>query len=298
MKVAFISSLERSGSTILDLKLSSHAGIVGFGEVWRVIKPHGAGLESVRRKYCTCGKAGKDCSFWSSVFSSIETTGAETLAQRYAVFLDVVRQQYGDDVVVVDSSKSIQSLDALGQVKNATIYVLYTVRDVRGWMSSIRRAEKRKREMPWGKVFDADFKFFFRAYVRLNIMRAFPLWLPNEWLLRNLRILNCINRKSFRSIQVSYEELVFEPEDTVARIEHFLGMPGVQQDATTSAGTLHIIRGNRTAFSTDPNAPLRYDAQWMSMWRSSVLLSLMPWVTWFNNKWVYAYLRRKSAEKS
>jgi len=297
MKVAFISSLERSGSTILDLKMASRSDIVGFGEVWRVIKPHGAGLGSVRGMRCTCGKMGNDCSFWSSVFSRIETSGAETLAERYEIFLNVARQKYGDDIVVVDSSKSIQSLKALSQIKNTNIYVLFAVRDVRGWMCSIRKAEKRKKEMSWGKVFDADFGYFFWAFVRLNILRAFPLWLPNEWLLRNLRILKNLKKRRSRFLKVSYEELVFEPDNTFSKIERFLGITSEQQGIATRTDTLHIIRGNRTAFTTDPNAPLRYDTLWMSKWKSSVVLFLLPWVAWYNTKWVYGYLHRKTSEK-
>jgi hypothetical protein len=295
MKVLFISSLERSGSTILELKLGSHANVIGFGEVWRVIKPHGAGLDSVRERRCTCGETGKTCQFWSRVFMRIKETAAETLEQRYEAFFDVVKQRYGDDVVVVDSSKSMQSLEAVAGVPDVDIYVLFTVRDVRGWMGSITKAAARKKEMPWRKVFDADFKYFFWAFIRLNVLRLIPFWLPNEWLLRNLRILKKIRTTRLRNIQISYEALVFDSEDTMARIEEFLELTDKRQDAIAGTDSFHIIRGNRTAFLTDPKAPLYYDAQWMSAWKASVVISLLPWVAWYNRKWVYEFLDRKAA---
>jgi len=297
IKVAFISSLERSGSTILDLKLSSRAAVIGFGEVWRVISPHGAGLSSVKKRLCTCGEIGGNCSFWASVFLAIESTGAGTLTERYEVFLDVVKQQYGEHVVVVDSSKSIHALDALFRAKNADVYVLFTIRDVRGWISSIRKAEIRKREMPWRKVFDTDFKYFFFAYIRLNILRLLPLWLPNEWLLRNLRILGDIKKKRLKFIRMSYEELVFESDSAFTRIEKFLDIDDNQESLGNDSNSLHIIRGNRAAFTSDPSASLYYDTHWMSSWRSFVAPIFLPWVAWYNKKWVYAYLLRDLPDK-
>jgi len=294
MKIVFISSLERSGSTILDLKLSSHPKMISFGEVWRVIKPHGAGLDSVRGRLCTCGELGRDCSVWSHVFDRIEDSGADTLHQCYVVFLDVVKEIYGNDIVVVDSSKSIKSLDALAHIKNAELNVLFTARDVRGWMESIHKAKKRKKEIPWSRVFQPGFKYFLVSYIRHNILRLFPFWLPNEWMLRNLRILHNINKSRLPCLLLSYEELVFRPKNTVERIENFLELPQDQHLTVKEPNVPHIIRGNRTAFKSDQKAPLRYDGKWMSLWKSSAILSVLPWIAHYNKKWVYNYQYRES----
>jgi hypothetical protein len=293
MKVVFISSLERSGSTILDLKLSNLPNTVSFGEVWRAIKPHGADLDSVRQRLCTCGKSGGSCEIWSVVFDRIEERQARTLAQCYEVFLDVVRENYGNDVIVIDSSKSIQSLDALRQARNADVHVVFTMRDVRGWMNSIRKAEKLKRELPWGKIFEPDFRFFWLSYIRHNILRSIPLWLPHEWMLRNLRLLRKIRKSTFPWLKISYEELVFYPDKTVIRIEQFLKSESETNRLPGNSQALHIIRGNRTAFQSSPKDPLKYDSAWMSKWQSSLVLALLPWIAQFNKKWVYDYLNTR-----
>lgn len=294
MKVIYIASLGRSGSTVLDLKLSSLDRVISCGEVWRVIKPHGGGLESVRERKCTCGESGGSCGFWSTVFDRIETANAKTLPQCYRVFLEVVNEKYGDDVILVDSSKSVQSLAALLHVKDmADIYVVFTARDVRGWMYSISEAARRKRELPWGKIFQPDFKYFWLSYIRHNILRLIPLWLPHEWLLGNARLLYSIKNSRFPRLMISYEELVFRSDSTLERVGEFIGNGHSLSTQRDIKGEAHIIRGNRAAFSTDSRSPLIYDVGWMSRWVSSSSLTLLPWVWWMNKKWVYGRMGNK-----
>lgn len=295
MKLLFISSLERSGSTILDLKLSGLPNAVSFGEVWRVIMPHGGGLDTVKSRRCTCGEKAHRCSLWSRVFSEIERQNSQTLAQRYDVFLSVVGSIYGKNTVVIDSSKSIQSMQALSQIKNAKVYVIHTVRDVRGWMLSIRKAERRKKELPWGKILEKDFRFFFLSYVRHNILRMIPLWLANEWLLRNKRLLNHIKSNQFPVLKTSYEELVFNTDSTVQKITDFLSLSSEEETIPCNKKT-HVIRGNRTAFNSSPQDSLYYEPSWMSFWRCSAILACMPWVAYCNKRWVYGYLKINKAD--
>ena len=298
VKIVFIAALERSGSTILDLKLGAQPGVVSLGEVWRVIKPHGAGLESVRDRVCSCGELGKDCSLWSTVLKKIEESGAQTLAERYEVFADVVRHVYGKDIVVVDSSKSIQSLWALAETQNAEVKVVFTARDVRGWTESIRSARKRKKELPWKKVFDPDFRFFWVAYLRHNILRLLPFWLPHEWIFRNARIRRNIRKSGCPSRNISYESLVFRTEETTDAILQFLELPSERREQPKKLHSSHVIRGNRTAFTSDPEAPLKYDATWMRLWSPAIIFVLFPWVAWYNKNWVHRVLEQPPEAKA
>ncbi len=296
MNILFISSLERSGSTILDLKLSGYSNVLSLGEVWRVIKPHGSSLDSVFSRECTCGKQAMQCSFWSPVLKKISQLGDDAdLSQRYAVLLDVALELYGEDIVIVDSSKSIQALQSLTLLnlsQKTSVRVLHTIRDVRGWMDSIRRAEKRKKEMPWGKIFEPDFKDFKLSYLRHNILRRLPFWLPHEWLLRNKRLFNHVEQSKFPNMKLSYEALVFDTENLMAEIEAFADLK--DYGTSTSIGSMqrkmHIIRGNRTAFTSSPDAPLYYGTDWMSKWKWSAMLAVLPWISKYNKRNVYYYL--------
>jgi len=225
MKLIFIASLERSGSTILDISLSKYPNVISLGEVWRVIKPHGTGLDSVLALDCTCGHKGSQCPFWGAVLAALgKLDETATLVDRYRVFCEVARTHYGADVILVDSSKSIQALEALTRVESVNFQVISLVRDVRGWMNSIRKAEKRKREMSWGKIFEPDFRMFCLAYFRHNILRLLPFWLANEWMLRNIRLNRHVASTGFTRLDISYEELVFSTELTCKKIEKSLGI--------------------------------------------------------------------------
>lgn len=294
MNLLFVSSLERSGSTILDLKLSNYSNVLSLGEVWRVIKPHGAGLDSVFDRECTCGKKANQCEFWSPVLESIgHLKENSSLSQRYASLIDVAEKIYGKDIVIVDSSKSIQALQALTSFSSSqkvSIRILHTIRDVRGWMDSIRRAEKRKKEMPWGKILEPDFKFFRLAYLRLNILRLVPFWLPHEWLIRNKRLFKYAQQSEFPLMDLSYESLVFNTDELMLEIEKFAELKRPLDNAEASVREMHIIRGNRTAFTSSPDAPLYYRANWMSKWKWSAMLTFLPWVSKYNKRNVYYYL--------
>lgn len=292
MKFVFVSSLERSGSTILDLSLAQYPNVISLGEVWRTIRPHGACLDSVLSRECSCGKKGGDCPFWSAVLASVSALGPEaSLSECYSALADAILEHYGNEVILVDSSKSLQALDAIRQVQGFDVHVIHTVRDVRGWMNSIRKAEKRKKELPWGKIFEPGFGMFWLSYLRHNLLRKIPLWLANEWILRNLRLEHAIAKSGFKRLDISYEAMVFSNRKTMAAIENYLGInPSLHKDRHDLRPQIHIIRGNRTAFQSISGDALRYDSTWMRKLRYCVMLIIMPWVMAFNQKKVYSHL--------
>ncbi|NOY71747.1 MAG: hypothetical protein GXP14_05125 [Gammaproteobacteria bacterium] len=259
-----------------------------------MIKPHGSSLSSVFDRECTCGEKAKQCPFWSPVLERIIQQGDQAdLTQRYASLIDVASELYGEDVVIVDSSKSIQALQSLKLLRlsrKVNVQILHTIRDVRGWMDSIRRAEKRKKEMSWGKIFEPDFKDFRLSYLRHNILRNVPFWLPHEWLLRNKRLLNHIERSEFPRLDLSYEALVFDTERVMSEIEAFADLKNHESCSELPEREIHIIRGNRTAFTSSPDAPLYYGANWMSKWKWSAMLGILPWISKYNKRNVYYYL--------
>ena len=130
MKVVFISSLERSGSTILDLSLSQYPEVISLGEIWRTIQPHGATLDSVRNQLCSCGVTAKSCPLWGPVLDALSNMNPKSsLTDCYQTMLNVVQVKTGGNVILVDSSKSIQALNALKNIQEFEIQVIYTIRD-------------------------------------------------------------------------------------------------------------------------------------------------------------------------
>src|SRR5688572_24003314 len=72
MRVVFIASAGRSGSTILDRLLGSTPDVWSGGElarVWGVVDEPG--------RLCACGQTPRQCEFWSAVLR--ETFGAEAV---------------------------------------------------------------------------------------------------------------------------------------------------------------------------------------------------------------------------
>ena len=292
MILLFISSLERSGSTILDLSLSEYSNVVSLGEVWRVIKPHGDGLASVRDRDCTCGEAVRDCPLWCAVIDEIDGLGQDaSLADRYGVLLKHISARYGDDVTVVDSSKSIQALQSVSTLSGVDVRVLYTVRDVRGWMESVEQADKRKKELPWSRIFQPEFRQFRIAYLRHNILRKLPFWLPHEWMIRNERLKKHIGKSGLSSMSMSYEAFMFDTDKVLSGIEKFASLKKASVSDGQSRPELHIVRGNRTAFTSSPGSRRSYNVSWMHRWKWSALFALLPWVAACNKRNVYYFDR-------
>lgn len=284
-KLVFITSLERSGSTLLDITLGKNSRLVSCGEVARVLLPHdGKGMSGVFERRCSCGALVKNCPFWGDVTTRVHAHEDELdLTKRYSIFLDCFERLYGNESVPIDSSKFIDALRALQALgSDIDVRVLFTVRDVRGWISSSRKAALRKRELPYGSIFSAGFMKRWKPYLRYNILRQLPFWLPFEWYIRNNRILRFLFKHRFPVWQLSYEQLNFDTENTLAEIFSFIGLTSSPQISHEA----HIVRGNRMAFEASSTA-IRYDSDWLSDLLPQYEAMALPFVMAKNRKWVY-----------
>lgn len=64
MKIVYIASLARSGSSALALLLGTHPNLISLGEVYQVLGPRFDVLTSRSSKVkCTCGNLPFDCVF-------------------------------------------------------------------------------------------------------------------------------------------------------------------------------------------------------------------------------------------
>ncbi|SFO87018.1 hypothetical protein [Hydrogenimonas thermophila] len=277
--IVSITSLERSGSTILDLSLSKHPKMISFGEVWRTLSP-GRSIDRVKNMDCNCGHKVKDCEFWSKVFEQIEREKSIKWIERYYIFLEIFYSFYGDDFIPIDSSKFLRAIEKFKLLDDYQVKTIFTIRDVRGWTYSIKLSEKRKKEMPLKLIFDFnEFKWQWKAYIRYNFLRKVPGWLSYEWMYRNRKILKFLEKNNYNYLKISYEELNFN-DKVFDKIFNFIGL----NNTVLQNSKAHIVDGNRTAFSKDLS--LRYDLKWL---RDKPINIMLPQVGYFNKKYVWEW---------
>ena len=285
-KIIFITSLERSGSTLIDLTLGRHSNLVSFGEVSRVLQPHGGGIETTFDRPCSCGKNVNECKFWSSITYDISKNENMPLSKRYEIFLSKFNDVYGDNKIPVDSTKYLKALPELGGVKDLDIKVVNIIRDVRGWMHSSKLAAKRKQEMPYSKIFDSEIRIMWKAYLRFNVLRKLPFWLPLEWYIRNKLIINYLSQNNHESLLLSYEKFAFDTENTLSSVFDFVGVEN-ESSIIKNKSEHHIVRGNRMAFNEDTNNKITYDKKWMASAKLPYSLLPYPFIMKINSRWVY-----------
>ena len=287
-KIVFITSLERSGSTILDLTLGQHPEMISFGEVARVLKPHcGGGMETVVDRPCSCGESVKHCRFWGPLTNRIAGREHElSLTDCYALFLDVFSEVFGNNYIPIDSSKFFKAMDALWKLEHEGLdfRVLFTIRDVRGWILSSRSADRRKREIPYMRVFSHDILNSWRPYLRHNILRSIPFWFPLEWYIRNMTIDRYLRKKKLKRIRLSYEKFALEHEHEMPEICRFIG---VNDETTLKVPESHVVRGNRVAFDQQKQTSIRYDVKWLKNLWVQYEPMVWPFVMVKNKNWVY-----------
>ncbi len=276
----FIASCQHSGSTLLDMVLSTHPRVVGLGEVWLLLN------DRTRPRYlakggalCSCGSRVQECAFWSGMLAYLETARGSSYGQRYARLIRHAREQFGQEVIISDSSKYVHALRPLLQaidgqemveldVQPEDILVLNLIRDVRGYVCSIKRIEK----IPeW----------------RLDLLlRQFRIWYR-----QNLDMDRFLAQSGLEHLRVSYEELCFASAKVSAKIWHALGIPADAAQGM-SASISHIAVGNRARHHEIKSKRLQYDPRWFEESVVQILYTSLPRVRAYNLNNVYSGLIR------
>jgi hypothetical protein len=261
----FIASLGHSGSTLLDLMLSTTRRAVSFGEVATVLTAPAA---QMRENACSCGHSGADCPFWSTVLAKNDALEDGTsLADRYAVLVDIFMSQYGKEMALVDSSKNAPVLKELLDVHPAYLQVspLHLVRDVRSY--AISQLDNHRRKQTTG----------------VSWRSALPEFHFRNWHRKNCQIEGVLAKsKDTDSALVSYEGLCLAPETTAASLTDVFGTEYIDPSAAPNAGIHHILSGNRMRRIPEKSTRLRYDFRWFfrTEWQRPSLI--MPWVMHYN----------------
>ena len=309
VKVAFVSSWSRSGSTLLDLLLGTLPGFWSAGEI-RYLWDRGV-LED---QLCGCGRKFGACPVWSNVrrlafggrrrFDAGETLRARARAGRRAPWrllspaasrlshrsgryrstlarvYPAIRDVSGAGVVV-DSSKYASHGLALAGIPEIELHVIHLVRDARAVAWSWQRV-KPMPEVHWTKA-------------------RMPLKSPSRsalfWALENLAIARLARRARSYTL-LRYEDLVADPRGTVRGLLRALGEDPSHADALADGrvdfGENHTVAGNPIRFKRGV-VEIRADSEWQARMpaRQRALVTGLTWPL----LWRYGFLGPRAARR-
>lgn len=263
LSVVYISGYGRSGTTVMDIALGQHPGIVGVGElatltrhVWR------------NDEYCACGSPVQACGFWTAVMARwTEGRDPRVVVDRYhdlqrqaenllspasilrgtatnrrvlepyaeltVRLFAAIRAVSGRDVVV-DSSKMPGRALALASMPGIDLHVLHMVRDGRGVAWSLL------------KRYDRDVKAGLQREIKpKSLVRTAARWsfvnLATEVIGARLG--------PERFIRVRYEDFTADAAGTLGQVGRQLGLDLAATGAALKRGEpvrpMHQIAGNR-----------------------------------------------------
>ncbi len=259
MKFLYIGGLEHSGTTLTEQLLSSHPRSLSLGEIASFFSPSHMQAylrawgdhDDVRR--CSCGSDWEDCPFWGQLTHLNGLNSSLPLVEKYAQLISFIRRHLGGNVLVTDSSKSVEALEALRgalQVEGVSedrFGLILVAKDVRSFTASMKRKSGRKGLLA--------------AYRSMNYWtHANTNWLKH--LAKHASVPHRINL---------YEHLCL---DALAQVNGLLEMveegPLSQLDIANT--TSHIAMGNKD-FLMRNRLQLRYDQRWFT--EDSILLAYL-----------------------
>jgi hypothetical protein len=248
-RVVFIAGPSYSGSTMLGLVLGTDPTACYAGEANQYMRRKDPSKgQAFGHRVCTCGDPYERCDFWSAVqrrygldadlnpapgFSSrnlrlmLRILSPWPLGRRagsgseygdlLTVVHDVATAEDGHIAYVVDSSKSIQSLDALASAPAIELYVVHLIRDGAGVAASYKR----------------------RGHGAFHGLASWALVHVFLWLYVRRRRLACL--------RVDYEALCAPGGAEIARLNHFLGTWLDPDDVArrVRGQRYHVLGGNR-----------------------------------------------------
>lgn len=253
MKFIYILGLEHSGSTLTNHLLSRLPDSIGIGEATQFFSPkhmkyymnRWGEYDDVR--VCSCLKDWSDCDFWSELEPINGLSSNIDIKGKYRQLFNYVIKKYSNDAVVVDSSKSLQTISMLCEqaeffgLRDADIHIVFAVKDPREFAMSVIRKNQKKS--------------------LLSILRAF-----NWWYSTNQKIFDyCLERKHMVTISC-YSELCNQPLEFLELVTKNANINHDVIDLTKNNSKSHIAMGNKN-FVLRNSDVIRYDDEWRSVWQ-------------------------------
>ena len=237
LTIIYITSKGHSGSTLLDLLISSHSQVTSLGEIKVLSAGREMSPQTVLERPCTCGaNTILDCLFWQGVeqFSGIPLQALDVESEDPVIFkqhnqaiFQAAAAVSGYDFII-DSSKDISRLEKLVAIKDFNIKPIQLIRH------------------PGGVVYS----YIKRGKNWLTTTRQYT-----SHFMRTRRLLE--NRHSFT---VYYEELASAPQQTLAKLMKWLELPYQETQLNWKSVPHHKIAGNPMRFSGD--SQIKLDNAW------------------------------------
>lgn len=262
MRVIYLVGMGRSGSTLLDLLLSSHSNVCSLGGVRRLADAHERG--------CPCGVSNRtQCDFWRAVEGELERTigrrlesldvdsrDEETFRRHNTALFEAAARTAGVEYIV-DSSKSVSRLKRLLECTDLDIRPVHIVRDPRGYTLSQR---KRKAS------------------------RLAPAW---SYVARSLRAYALLNDQPHTVVK--YAELAQDPEGSLRKLMERLDLAFQPGQLRWADWTHHNIGGGALLKKSNDSA-IHFDDGWREL--SAPTQALIQAIAWPGNVLNAAKARR------
>lgn len=276
-KIVYIVGLGHSGSTMLDLTLGQHSKMTGLGEIATVLN---LGLDSIRQRAipCACGSSLDNCNFWGNVAKTLGDAPGASFQERYQTVINTAQSIFGDDCVIVDSSKGLASLKRISKLPDVDLKVLHLIRDVRPFTISYLDRMKRRRNKASAQKNIGKFP--------KSLLQQYASYYFLQWYRQNRKIQQYLNGLDLPVFQFGYEELCLYPQKIVGKICEFLEVEEEAALLNWDKPKSHIIRGNIMRVNAEKWG-IHYDNRWF--YRKNWLMPsvLFPHIMKYNNAEVY-----------
>lgn len=262
-KVVFIFSVGHSGTTLLDMILGSSPECFSVGELkqWNnyFSKISSANPRTNYQDFsrCTCGEKIKECPFWSQINDkssfNLRSFGKKKTRHDYLKFAFGLKKDLNKIYLppndyfkilkkiaelnsgkwIIDSSKTIEPLLRLLKLykkDKIELRILWIVRHC----SSIMYSHFRKGKNPYE---------FSRRWLKLNLVKS-----------------KVLRRSGAPYLKINYYNLANFPQETIKRIEEFLGPDLSNWSKNIKNTSFHNIGGNPMRFKNLDN--IKYDDEW------------------------------------
>jgi hypothetical protein len=292
IKILYIASFSRSGTTILGNVLGEVNGFFHAGELWQLWNEGVLGNSS-----CGCGAPFAGCPVWSAVmnkaYGGLDNAEAQEMTRwrdtelrtRNTVLRPLLpggerrlRLRVEDRVprvarlyhaiqavtgckVIVDSSKVPAYVHALRMAPSLDVYILHLVRDSR----AVAFSSQRKPD----------------ALAPYSSPKS-PMSVALAWTIQNVAAARLANANPRRYLMLRYATFIREPVRSVERILGMLGestseLPFVD-DHTVHLGTNHVFSGNYSRFRTG-RVELKVDDEWETRmrWGHRSVVTAITW---------------------
>jgi hypothetical protein len=226
LRIIYIGGLEHSGSTLLGLILDNHTQIICVGELSHLARVGWQGDQK-----CSCGLQIRDCTFWTKVRTLWEEMTNEHIDKlieiennfdlnrqlprilferyiqssafkdycEYSLMLFRAIKLVSGRSIIVDTSKRASRALALSSINEIDLRLIHLIRDARGVAYSSGKPKRISPKPWWISALRWDF---------INL--AFEFIKP------------IIGDKMV--LQLRYEDLISNPEDTIRRLGDFIGL--------------------------------------------------------------------------